>query len=88
MPVFSVKYIMNRLLRSGGNTFYLVMIFIVGFLLLPGFNNPGWGQPGKYFFAAGFFIVPDFFLYAFVKMKSARIGLSYRTIFHLKTQGL
>jgi len=69
-------------------TFFLSLVFLTAFLLLAGINNFGRGQVQKYFFSAGFFIVPEFFLYALVYMNSSFIDLSYIRISNLKTQGL
>ena len=69
-------------------TFFLSLVFLAAFLLLPGLYNFGWEQVQKYFFAAGFFIVPEFFLCAIEYMNSSFTDLSYLRISNLKTQGL
>jgi len=88
MPVFSLYYNMIKLLRSGGKTFYLAMIFIVGFLLLPWLNNLVWGQLIKNFFAPGsntfFAFILDYRLIGDSHPKD----LSFKPFSHLKTQRL
>lgn len=88
MPVFSTQHIIIKLLRSGCKTFVLAMIFFAWFLLLPGFNTLVWVQMQMHFFTVGLVTIPEFFLFAYVKMNSSYIDLSYIRTFHLKTQGL
>lgn len=49
MPVSSIQPTVIKLLRSGGKTFILAMTFLAAFLLLPGFNNLGWGKSSELF---------------------------------------
>jgi hypothetical protein len=68
-------------------TFFLSVIFLVAFLLLPGINNFGWGRVQKYFFVAGFFIVPEFFFLHFCKNEFILHGLELFENLKLKNSG-
>lgn len=87
MPVSSIQHTVIKLPGSGGKSFVRTIFLFAGLLLLSGFNNLGWGQTQMHFFILGLVTIPEF-LFAYVKMNSSYIDLSYITIFHLKTQGV